>query len=73
MLSTGPVIVSYTQTRKLTVIYLLLIYDCTTFTSVKKFLTKILSELTVSKSLYILEWVLYLLLDIVVIIKTWFA
>jgi len=55
MLSTGPVMVSYTQTRKLTVFHLLLIYDCTTFTSVKKFLTKILSELTVSKSLYILE------------------
>ena len=37
------------------------------------YLTKILSESKVSKSLYILKWVLYLLLDIVVFIKTWFA
>ena len=29
----GPVIVSYTQRRKLTVVYSLLNHDCTTFTS----------------------------------------
>ena len=29
----GPVNVSYTQRRKLTVVYALLIHDCTTFTS----------------------------------------
>jgi len=49
----------------------LLIYDCTTFTSHVNVLNKILSEPKVSKSLYI--WVLYLLLDIVVFMKTWFA
>jgi len=40
---------------------------------VKTFLTKILSKPKVSKSLYILQLVIYLLLDIVVFIKTWFA
>ena len=29
----GPVIVSYTQRRNITVVYSLLIYDCATFTS----------------------------------------
>jgi len=48
------VIVFYTQRRKLTVFYSWLIHDCTYLTFLKTFLTKILSEPKVSKSLYIL-------------------
>jgi len=61
-------IVSYTQNRKLTVVYSVLIHALL-LPHVKTFLTKILSEPKVSTLLYIL----YLLLDIVVFTKTWFA
>ena len=36
----GPVIVSYTQRRKITVVYSLIIHDCTTLTSCENVLNE---------------------------------
>jgi len=60
------VIVSYTQRRKLTLVYSLLIHDCTTFTSRENVLNE---NIVRTEGIQI---TLYLLLDIV-FIKTWFA
>jgi len=72
----GHMIVSYTQRRKLTVVYSWLIHDCTTFTTREHVL--IISENTVRTegiqiTLYFIMSSIYLLLYILVFIKTWFA
>ena len=70
----GHMIVSYTQRRKLTVVYSLLIHDCTTFTSRENVLNKntVRTE-GIQITLYFIMSSIYLLLYILVFIKTWFA
>ena len=52
----GPVIVSYPQRRTLTVIYSLLIHDCTTFTSREHVLNENTVRTFLSENCYTLFW-----------------